>query len=215
MRSFVLPRFYPILDTVVLQTLGLETLEVCRVLLEAGAGIVQLRHKGEWTREMFQTAAELTVMARGSGASFIVNDRADIALAVGATGVHLGQTDLPPKAVRAFARDRLLIGLSTHNEDQLRAAAREPVDYLALGPIFGTQSKERPDPVVGVEELSRIGATASLPLVAIGGIARETASDVWAAGADSCAVISDMVAGDWRTAIRQWVRLGSGAAERG
>ena len=212
MSSFALPRFYPILDTQILSARGLDPVEVCRALLDAGAGIIQLRHKEEWTREVFGLAERLARLAEGAGACFIVNDRADIALAVGAAGVHLGQTDLPPAAVRTFAGERLRIGLSTHNEGQLRGAEAEPVDYLALGPIFGTQSKERPDPVVGVDELRRLRPRTARPLVAIGGITRETAPAVWEAGADSCAVISDMLRDDWRASVREWGTL---AAVRG
>ena len=180
---------------------------MCRALIDAGAGIVQLRHKDDWTREVFELAEEIAAIAQDADVTFIVNDRADVALAVGAGGVHLGQTDLRPAAVRAFAGDRLRIGLSTHNEAQLRAAASEPVDYLALGPIFGTQSKEQPDLIVGVEELRRLRPLAEPPLVTIGGITLETAPSVLAAGADSCAVISDMFVGDWRTKIRAWTRF--------
>lgn len=207
MRSFVLPRFYPILDTGALASRGLDPLEVCRALLDAGAGIVQLRHKAEWTRDVFELAERMAELACGARATFIVNDRADAALAVGAGGVHLGQTDLPPTAVRSFAGERLRIGLSTHNEAQLRAAAGEPVDYLALGPIFGTRSKERHDPVVGLEELSRLRPLSPLPLVAIGGLTRDAAQAVWGAGADSCAVIADLLRDDWRASIRTWGRL--------
>jgi thiamine-phosphate pyrophosphorylase len=203
---FSLPRFYPILDTGALRARGLDALEVCRALIGRGAGIVQLRHKDEWTRETFELAADMAALAAGAGVTFVVNDRADIALAAGAAGVHLGQTDLRPADVRSFAGERLIIGLSTHNEAQLRAGAGEPVDYLALGPIFGTQSKERADPVVGLEELRRLRPLTSLPLAAIGGIARETAPAVWSSGADSCAVISDILRGDWRDSIEAWVR---------
>lgn len=185
----------------------LDALEVCHALLAKGAGIIQLRHKGEWTREVFALAQAMAAAARDASTTFIVNDRADLALAAGADGVHLGQTDLPVSAVRAFAGDRLLIGLSTHNEAQLRAAAGEPADYFAIGPVFGTRSKERPDPVVGVEELRRLRPLCDRPLAAIGGITRESAPAVWAAGAESCAVISDMLRDSWRNSIEDWVRL--------
>lgn len=207
MPAFALPRFYPILDIRTLRAGDLDPLEVCRELADAGARIVQLRHKDEWTREIFELAEAMAKLCRAAGMTFVVNDRADVALAVGADGVHLGQTDLPPAAVRVFAGDRLLVGLSTHNEAQIEAGAGEPVDYLALGPIFGTQSKERPDPVVGVEQLRRLRPLSPLPLAVIGGLTLEAAPEIFAAGADSCAVISDMLRGDWRASVRKWAGL--------
>ena len=207
MHPFTLPRFYPIVDTGALHGRDIAPLAVFEALIGAGAGVIQLRHKGEWRREVFSLAGQMAALARNAKVTFIVNDRADGALAVGAAGVHLGQTDLTPSAVRSFAGDRLLIGLSTHNEAQLRCAADEPADYLALGPVFGTQSKERPDPVVGTDALARLRSLTPRPLVAIGGITRENAPAVWSAGADSCAVIADMLRGDWKASIREWARL--------
>ena len=204
---FSLPRFYPIVDTKSPITVMRGPLKVFRTLIEAGARIIQLRHKDAWTRDSFRLAEAMTVLARDAAVTFVVNDRADVALAVGADGVHLGQTDLSPSAVRSFAGDKLIIGLSTHNREQLEAAAREPADYLALGPIFGTQSKERPDPTVGLEGLQLLRGLTNRPLAAIGGITREAAPEIWAAGADSCAVISDMLRDDWRASIQAWVRL--------
>ncbi|MEZ5394481.1 MAG: thiamine phosphate synthase [Bryobacterales bacterium] len=206
----VLPRFYPILDTRTLAARGIAPMQAFARLAEVGARIVQLRHKDEWTREIFSLAAEMAEAARKENVTFIVNDRADAALAAGAAGVHLGQTDLTPSQVRSFAGDRLLVGLSTHNETQLRQAASEPADYLALGPIFGTQSKERPDPTVGVDGLRRLRSLTTRPLTVIGGITRGTAPQAWEAGADSCAVIADMLEGDWRESMRQWAELAEG-----
>jgi thiamine-phosphate pyrophosphorylase len=142
-----------------------------------------------------------------AGGRYIINDRADIALMLGADGVHLGQDDLPPAAVRRIAGDKLIIGFSTHNEEQLRAGDRQPVDYLAIGPIFGTASKENPDAVVGVEELRRLRAVTTKPLVAIGGITRARVTGVLEAGADSLAVLSDLVGEDLGARAREWVRL--------
>lgn len=190
-----LPDFYPILDEDWLRSSGRDPEEAARRLLKAGAEIIQLRRKSEFTRDAFEQALRLSRLIRGAGARFIVNDRADVALMVEADGVHLGQTDLPPAAVRGFAGDRLLIGYSTHNEEQLRAADAEPVDYLAFGPIFSTGSKRNPDPEVGLDQLRRMRALTRKPLVAIGGINRERAADVRAAGADSVAVISAV--DDW------------------
>jgi thiamine-phosphate pyrophosphorylase len=177
-------------------------------LLAAGAEIVQWRHKGALTRERFAELEAMAKLVKEAGARFVVNDRADLAKLTGAA-LHLGQDDLPPSEARKIVGPGAIIGFSTHNEAQLRAALEEPVDYLALGPMFGTQSKENPDPVVGVEELRRLRPLTGKPLVAIGGITRSNAGSVLAAGADSIAVIGDLFgddgvgsrAGDWRAVL--------------
>jgi thiamine-phosphate pyrophosphorylase len=202
-----LDRFYPILDSERLAAANVDPLELARVLLAAGARLMQFRHKAPYTRDAYEQAKALAKIVQQSGGRYIINDRADIALMVGADGVHLGQDDLPPSAVRKIAGDKLLIGFSTHNEEQLRLGEREPVDYLAIGPIFGTSSKANPDPVVGVEEMQRLRALTKKKLVAIGGITRERAPAVLAAGADSLAVLSDIVAEDLPARAREWVRL--------
>jgi thiamine-phosphate pyrophosphorylase len=136
-----------------------------------------------------------------------VNDRADIARLASAA-LHLGQDDLTPTDARRVVSAGTIIGFSTHNERQLREAANEPADYLAFGPIFGTVSKQNPDPVVGVEELRRLRPLTDRPLVAIGGITRANAPDVLAAGADSVAVIGDLFPddGDIRARVEEWIR---------
>ncbi len=202
-----LPAFYPILDPQQVALRGLDSMEVARALLGAGAEWLQLRHKGEFTRADYDLAVELGRLVHQAGAQYVINDRVDIALMAGADGVHIGQDDLPPSAVRKIAGDRLFIGFSTHNEAQLRAGDKEPVNYLALGPIFATASKQNPDPVVGVDELARLRRLTSKPLTAIGGITKETAAKAFAAGADSVAIISDFLAGDWRQSIAGWAEL--------
>ncbi len=202
-----LPAFYPILDPLQVAKYGLDAMDVARALLAAGVEWFQFRHKGPYTRTDYDLAAELGRLVHEAGAQYVINDRVDIALMVGADGVHVGQDDLPPSAVRKIAGDRLFIGYSTHNEKQLRAGDKEPVDYLALGPLFGTTSKENPDPVVGVAELARLRPLSSKPLVAIGGITRKSAEEAFAAGADSVAILSDFLAGDWRQAIAEWTEL--------
>jgi thiamine-phosphate pyrophosphorylase len=202
-----LPRFYPILDTATLERLGLDAVEAARALTAAGAGIVQFRHKGPFTRPVFELAKAIGRIVQRAGALYAVNDRADIALILGADGVHLGQDDLPPSSVRRLAGDRLFIGYSTHNEAQLRAGDREPADYLALGPIFGTASKKDPDPAVGPAELARLRPLTSKPLVAIGGITLLNAPLVLEAGAASAAVISGWLTDDWRASIAEWVSI--------
>jgi len=204
-----LPRFYPILDTGLLTKLGADPVAAAGVLLEAGAGILQFRHKGHYSRDVFAQAQTIASLCRDAGAQFIVNDRSDIAAMLGA-GVHLGQDDLPPAEVRRVFPTLGSVGFSTHNEAQFRAAANEPVDAVALGPIFGTASKENPDPVVGLDELRRVAALKRHPLIAIGGITLDSAAAVWGAGADSIAVIGALFAdgastSSLRSRTEQWL----------
>lgn len=188
------PKLYPITDT---RLSGLTHAEQLARLAEGGATFVQLREKHASPREFYEQAAEAVRVARALGVRVIVNDRADIALAVGADGVHLGQDDLDPEAARRLLGERFIIGYSTHSVGQAAEAARLPVDYLAVGPIFETSSKERPGPTVGLEGLRRVrAAVGSVPLVAIGGVTRATARAVLEAGADSLALISSLVGGD-------------------
>jgi thiamine-phosphate pyrophosphorylase len=141
----------------------------------------------------------------------VINDRADLARIFGYPGaaLHLGQDDLPPTAARRVTGPDAILGFSTHNEVQLRAAAQEPVDYLALGPIFGTATKTNPDSTVGLTELRRLRPLSDRPLVAIGGITRANALSVLEAGADSLAVVADLFPdnGDVRARVEEWLRL--------
>lgn len=203
------PAFYPILDPHQCGKYGRDPMEVARALLGAGVEWLQLRHKGAYTRADYELAVELGKAVHQAGAKYVVNDRADIALMAGADGVHVGQDDLPPAEVRKIVGDRLFIGYSTHNEEQFVAGDREPVDYLALGPIFTTVSKHKPDPVVGVDELARLRRLSSKPLVAIGGITRMSAARAFGAGANSVAIISDFLADDWRQSMAEWAALRS------
>jgi thiamine-phosphate pyrophosphorylase len=181
------PRFYAILDPALRPELPLA--ELARWLAGARVRLVQLRAKRASGRELLALARELQ-SALPPDCSLMVNDRADVAALAGAAGVHVGQDDLPPDAARELLGPGKLIGLSTHNEQQVRAAATAPVDYLALGPIFATTSKERPDPVVGREGLRKVRSLTKKPLVAIGGITPQNAGQVLEAGADAIAVIS-------------------------
>jgi len=192
-NGLTLPRFYPVLDTAALRTCGIAPPDAARAVIEAGARILQLRHKDHYARRAFAEAEDIARLCRDAGVLLVLNDRADIALLLGAA-LHLGQEDLPPAAARAITGAETCIGFSTHNEDQLRAAAREPVDYIALGPVFGTASKQNPDPVVGLNELRRLRPLTTRPLVAIGGITRNNALQTIDAGADSLAVIGDLLA---------------------
>ena len=195
------PAVYPILDTAYLARLNLPILDAAEALVEGGARIIQLRHKENWTHEAYHAATELASFLRAAQVDFIINDRADIAKMLNA-GLHVGQDDLPPQDARAILGDSATIGLSTHNEAQFFAAAQEPVDYIALGPIFVTGSKANPDLVVGVDELRRLCKFTSKPLVAIGGITLESATQVWQSGATSIAVISDLLKEPTKAAIR-------------
>lgn len=189
--SLVLPPLYPILDTATLLARGLELAAAAAVLLKGGAKILQLRHKGHFSRDLFRKAAAIGDLCRQADAVWIVDDRADMAKLLEA-GVHLGQDDLPAPEARKILGEGPVIGFSTHNREQLAAALSEPVDYLALGPIFKTGSKAKPDPVVGVDRLRQWRTLTSKPLVAIGGITRHNAIEVLRAGADSVAVIGDL-----------------------
>lgn len=210
-----LPRVYPILDSELLSRRGVALETAAAAFLEGGAGILQVRHKGHWSRETFASAKRIALLCQEAGAQFVVNDRADIALLLDAA-LHIGQDDLAPRDARKLMGPDAIIGFSSHNVEQLCAAGGEPVDYVALGPIFGTLSKLNPDPVVGVEELRRCRNLIEKPLVAIGGITLENARDVWQAGADSVAVIAGLVpetasARALRERMEQW-RNAAGAA---
>jgi thiamine-phosphate pyrophosphorylase len=203
-----LPRFYPILDSGLLAHRGIRVLDAADAFLSAGVGILQFRQKGQVTRATLADLEAVAALCRSANVPLVVNDRADLARMVGAA-LHLGQDDLPPVAARGVVGPETAIGFSTHNEAQLRAAVEEPVDYLALGPVFGTSSKENPDPVVGIEELRRLRPLTSRPLVAIGGIKRSNARDVFATGADSVAIIGDLIPedGSIKKRILEWISL--------
>lgn len=206
-----LPRWYPILDTGTLASRSCDLEVAAEAILNSGARILQLRHKGHWSRAMFEHALAIAELCRRHGALYVINDRADIANIL-AAGLHVGQEDLKPVDARLVVGDRAVVGYSTHNEEQLRAAAGEPVDYIALGPVFGTASKLNPDPPVGLPELARVRHLGGRPLVAIGGITLERAADVLAAGADSVAVISGICPPNpdrraWEQRAEEWMRV--------
>lgn len=203
-----LPAFYPILDTATARRRGVDVLDAARQILAAGARILQFRHKGFLSREDLSILLAVAEATRAAGATLVVNDRADLAKLTGAA-LHLGQDDLPPEAARRVVGPDAVIGFSTHSQAQLSASNAEPVDYVALGPMFGTASKENPDPVVGLAELRKLRPLTARPLVAIGGITRANARSVIGAGADSVAVIGDLFPEDGRICERaeEWLRL--------
>lgn len=205
------PRIYPILDSESLEARAIGLEAGAAALLEGGARILQIRHKQHWRREVFDAAKGVARLCRDAGARLIVNDRADFALLLEA-GLHVGQDDLAPADARKLLGVSAMLGFSSHNADQLCAAAAEPVDYVALGPVFSTASKRNPDPVVGIEAVRRCRALLEKPLVAIGGITLANAPDVFKAGADSVAVIAGLyteaaTARSLRERMEEWQRL--------
>jgi thiamine-phosphate pyrophosphorylase len=202
------PAFYPILDA----DRG-PALPAAQALLEAGAKILQYRRKNFFSRAAFDEAARIAELCRSAGALFVINDRADVAKLLDAA-LHLGQDDLAPRDARKILPAPALIGFSTHSEEQLRAGDAEPVDYLAIGPIFGTASKRHADPVVGLDRLRSLRALTQKPLVAIGGITRDLAPQVFQAGADSVAIIGDLYTGDsLRARAQEWIALSACARD--
>src|SRR5579863_2067174 len=191
-----LPRLYPILDAGCFDNAhGL--IAAAEELALAGVTLIQYRNKSGHARGMLEQARELKTRCR-TGVSdphiqLIMNDRADLCLAADFDGVHVGQDDLSAESVRKIIGPQRWLGVSTHNPDQLREADLTSADYLAIGPVFATSSKENPDPVVGLEGVRRARALTRKPLVAIGGITRANAASVIEAGADSVAVISDLI----------------------
>jgi thiamine-phosphate pyrophosphorylase len=161
-------------------------------LLRGGAGALQLRHKHAPAGVLLECARVVGPLCREAGVPFIVNDRLDVALLAGADGVHLGQEDLPVATARRLASG-LRVGVSTHNLEQALAAAAAGADYLGFGPVFATRTKERPDPVVGLNGLRAACAAISVPVVAIGGLTAASAGAAIAAGAAAVAVIGAVV----------------------
>ncbi len=186
-----LPRVYPITDR---RISGLTHAEQVRALVEGGATFIQLREKQLSGRAFFEDAKEAVHIARVSGVKLLINDRVDLAMALGVDGVHLGQTDLPPAEARKLLGEDAIIGFSTHGVEQAREAVTMQIDYLAIGPIFATSTKSDHDPVVGLEGIRALRTiVGSLPLVAIGGIGEANLDSVLLAGADSAAMISGLL----------------------
>ena len=181
---------YPIIDLTVFHG-PLEPLLV--TLTRAGVNLIQLRGKSVSSKSLFNQCTQLVSLAQPRSLRVIVNDRVDLAWLSGADGVHLGQDDLPCEEARKMLGDDATIGLSTHNLEQARAAENSPADYVAIGPVFPTQSKANPDPIVSSRELQAIRKSVTKPLIAIGGITTKNVLPLFDLGVDSVAVIRDVI----------------------
>ena len=220
----LLPRLYPILDAACFSD-EMALSIAAESLAAAGCTLIQYRNKSNNTRQMLEQARELrkrfsrtedqsprpydqtaTTVAHPYSVRLIMNDRADLALAAEFDGVHVGQDDLSPEAVRKIIGPNRWLGVSTHNPEQVAESDQTSADYLAVGPVFVTSSKQNPDPVVGLEGVRRARQLTRKPLVAIGGITRANAASVIEAGADSVAVISDLLR-DPRKSAEEFFRI--------
>ncbi|HKW34385.1 MAG TPA: thiamine phosphate synthase [Candidatus Acidoferrum sp.] len=186
----VLPRLYVILDAALLT---IPETECARQLVDAGVRLLQYRNKTASSGDLLEISKRLSAELSPRGVTFIVNDRADVAALAGASGVHVGQEDLGAEEARTVVGRSRLVGVSTHNREQFEQAVATSADYIAMGPIFSTSTKENPDPVVGVEFIREMRLLTDKPLVAIGGMTLERAVGLVQAGADSVAVISDIL----------------------
>src|SRR5262245_27228648 len=171
-------------------------IDLARAFLDGGARFLQLRAKAMPSGALFELARAIAELTHQAGGQLVVNDRADLARLAGADGVHVGQEDLSPSAVRRIVGDQAMVGLSAHTIEQLAAPVREPISYLAIGPVFGTASKNTGYDAVGlalVREAAGVARKAGVPLVAIGGVTLDRAASVIEAGAASVAVIGDLL----------------------
>ena len=199
-----LPRLYAILDSACFANLD-ALLSCAEELIAGGVTILQYRNKSGSARVLLEQARELK-RAIGGHSKLILNDRADLCLGAEYDGVHLGQDDLSPEAARRIIGEKLWIGVSTHNPEQLKIADATPADYLAIGPVFQTSSKANPDPVVGLEGVGQARSLTGKPLVAIGGITRMNCRSVIEAGANAVAVISDLLT-EPRKSAEEFLRI--------
>jgi thiamine-phosphate pyrophosphorylase len=197
--KIVFPRLYAILSAELITT---SEVMLAESLAEAGVALIQYRNKNATSRALFEASSRISQALaaphnENHRVRFILNDRPDVALLSGAAGVHVGQEDLPMEAARAICAPSgvsdFWVGVSTHNLEQVRAAAATSADYIAIGPIFATTTKKQPDPIVGTDFIRRARELTNKPLVAIGGIAVERVDEVFRAGADCIAVASDLI----------------------
>ncbi len=197
-----LPRLYAIIDAALVP----DVIAFARELVAGGVTLIQYRNKQGSPRAMLSNTRELRRTLPDS-VMLIMNDRVDLCLAAGFNGAHVGQEDLSVEGARRVCAAPLILGVSTHNLEQVAAANDSSADYIAIGPAFATRSKANPDPVVGLDGVRAARAMTSKPLVAIGGITRENCEDVIAAGADSVAVISDLLPAPRERAMEFFSRL--------
>ncbi len=208
------PDVYVIVDhaLAISQAIGIE--ELVEEVLASGAGAIQLRAKRLSKKQYYQQVLNLLPVTRAHKIPFIVNDHLDVALAVSADGIHLGQNDLPYYAVRHLLPDGMILGVSTHSMQQAAEAAAAEIGYLAIGPVFPTSTKADPDPVVGTSTVARVKELApEIPLIAIGGISLDNAAEVIAAGADGVAVASAVVLAEEPAAAVQRLKAAVSSAK--
>ena len=200
-----LPRLYAIADASFS-----DPVDAARALFDGGVRLLQVRNKTSNAHELLNQV-ECIIRLAPAGAAVIVNDRPDVARLAAAAGVHLGQTDMPAAAARLVLEPGQMLGLSTHNLEQALDADKLPVDYIAVGPIFPTSTKLNPDPVLGIKGLAAICELVHKPVVAIGGIRLENASEIFEAGAQSIAVIRDLLSSpDIKHRALEWIRAVGG-----
>ncbi len=201
---FSLPRLYAIVDSSFHPEMA-ELVSSCEDLRAAGCELLQYRNKDSNARQVLDQARELR-QRLGPSVKLIMNDRADLCLAAQFDGVHVGQDDLLPESARRVIGPNRWLGVSTHNPEQVAEADQTSADYIAIGPVFATASKQNPDPIVGVDGVRRARRLTRKPLVAIGGITRANCREVIEAGADSVAVISDLIS-ESRKSAEEFLRI--------
>jgi thiamine-phosphate pyrophosphorylase len=190
LKRLVLPRLYVILDA---GLLNVPEAECAQELADAGVRLMQYRNKQASAGELFESSKKLVSLLAPLKVSLVVNDRPDVAALAGADGVHVGQEDLSVEKTRHVVGPEKLVGVSTHNLEQFQRAAASSADYIAVGPIFATGTKSNPDPVVGTQFIRKVRLLTDKPIVAIGGVTVERAPEIIESGADSVAVISDIL----------------------
>lgn len=206
-----LPGLYAVVDAEVAAAHGWGLVDLAAAVLSGGATLLQVRGKALSSADLLDVSRRVVALAAPFGAAVVVNDRADVAVLAGAAGVHVGQDDLSPADARAIVGPRALVGVSTHSSEQIAVAARAPVNYIAVGPVFGSATKDTGYAAVGLGLVRQAAATAR-EVVAIGGITLDRVPQTIAAGATSLAVISDLLAGgDPATRTRAFVNAAAAA----
>lgn len=201
-----LPPLYAILDDQAAALAGWDPIDLARAWFDAGVRLIQVRAKLASGARLLELCSRVGELAHAARAQVVVNDRFDVALAAGVLAVHVGQDDVPASAVRRFLGPEGVIGLSTHTREQVDAALYEPITYLAVGPVFGTASKDTGYDAVGLALVAYAASKTTLPIVAIGGITESRARSVIDAGAASVAVIGDLLHGDPAARVQAFLR---------